>query len=298
MLGDDRLYRQAGYTGLSRGRERNDVYLVVDDDDGERDTELERHGAVDEDHPVERFVRALNRDGSKLMASDERDTHRVTTAEPFGRLWARRDELVSQLAESAPPDTAAKDDDALEMARAKESQAAIKRSLHEERLAGLGGLRHRSEREDARRDLAQAVEHEDRRRRDRERLEALAAAGVRTERQWLARHHDDVDDLAELEFAIARRTRLAGRAAEVDRPENIVAVLGEPPVDLAGRDRWRSAAGAIESYAARWCNPPEVANDAQDHSLDRAEAAHLEVVRRAVAYSRTDAVEGIDAPEV
>ncbi|MBW3643395.1 MAG: relaxase domain-containing protein, partial [Actinobacteria bacterium] len=28
LLGDDRLYRQAGYTGLSRGRERNDLYLV------------------------------------------------------------------------------------------------------------------------------------------------------------------------------------------------------------------------------------------------------------------------------
>jgi hypothetical protein len=297
MLGDDRLYRQAGYTGLSRGRERNDVYLVVDDD-RERDAELERHGAADEDHPLERFVRALNRDGAKLMASDERDAHRVTTAEPLGRLWARRDELVNRLAESAPPDTAAKDDDALYEARAKESQAAIQRSLHEERLAGLRGLRHRREREDARRDLARAAEHEDRRRRDRERLEALAAAGVRTERQWLAQHHDDVDDLAELEFAIARRTRLAGRAAEVDRPEYIVAVLGEPPVDLAGRDRWRSAAGAIESYAARWGNLPELASDEQDHSLDRAEATHLESVRRAVAYSGTGAVEGIDAPDV
>jgi conjugative relaxase-like TrwC/TraI family protein len=297
MLGDDRLYRQAGYTGLSRGRERNDVYLVVDDD-RERDAELERHGAADDDHPMERFVRALNRDGSKLMASDERDTHRVTTAEPLGLLWARRDDLVSKLAETAPPDTAAKDNDALEVARAKECQAAIKRSLHEERLAGLGGLLHRSEREDTRRDLARAVEHEDRRRRDRDRLEALAAAGARTERQWLTQHHDDVNDLAELEFAIARRTRLAGHAAEVDRPEHIVAVLGEPPVDLTGRDRWRTAAGAIESYAARWNNLPELASDEQDHSLDRAEATHLESVRRAVAYSGTDAVEGIDAPDV
>jgi hypothetical protein len=107
-----------------------------------------------------------------------------------------------------------------------------------------------------------------------------------------------VDDLAELEFAIARRTRLAGRAAEVDRPEHIVAVLGEPPVDVAGRDRWRTAAGEIESYVARWSNPPELANDQQDHSFNRAEAIHLESVHRAVAYSGTGAVEGIDAPDV
>lgn len=29
MLGDDRLYRQAGYTGLSRGKHRNDIYPTV-----------------------------------------------------------------------------------------------------------------------------------------------------------------------------------------------------------------------------------------------------------------------------
>jgi hypothetical protein len=297
MLGDDRLYRQAGYTGLSRGRDRNDIYLVVDDD-REHDPDLERHGALDEDHPVERFMRALNRDGAKLMATDERNTDRVTLTEALSELWARRDALVHELAQTAPADTSAKDEDALELARIRARQAAIKRSLQEEQVDSLRGVRHRHARQESLRDLDRALEREHQLRQECERLEAVAYAGLRTDREWLSEHPDEVNEVADLELLIATRVRLAGKAAEVDRPEHIAAVLGEPPVDLAGRDRWRSAAGAIESYAARWCNPPEVANDAQDHSLDRAEAAHLEFVRRAVAYSQTDAVEGIDAPEV
>jgi hypothetical protein len=195
MLGDDRLYRQAGYTGLSRGRERNDVYLVVDDD-REHDPDLECHGAVDQDHPVERFVRALNRDGAKLMASDEGDTDRVGTTEPPSQLWARRDALVHELAQTAPADTSAKNEDALELARVRESQAALTRSLHEERFDRLRGAQHRRERQEARRELDRALEHEDRRRHERERLDAVAAARLRTDHEWIRQHHDEVNDLA------------------------------------------------------------------------------------------------------
>jgi hypothetical protein len=70
VLGDDRLYRQAGYSGLSRGRERNDIYLVVDDD-REHDPDLERHAALPDDDPIERLVRVLHRDGAKVLAIDE-----------------------------------------------------------------------------------------------------------------------------------------------------------------------------------------------------------------------------------
>ena len=186
LLGDDRLYRQAGYTGLSRGRDRNDIYLVVDDD-REHDPELERHGAIDEDHPVERFVRALNRDGAKLMASDERDSDRVESTEPLSGLWARRDLLVHELAQSAPPDTSTRTENALDVARARRklrrrSCAASTRNVW--RLCE--GLRHRREREEARRSLDWAVANEDQRRAEREELEAVAAAGLRTDTEWLS----------------------------------------------------------------------------------------------------------------
>jgi conjugative relaxase-like TrwC/TraI family protein len=287
ILGDDRLYRQAGYAGLSRGRDRNDVYLVVDDD-REHDPDLERHGAVDEDHPIERFVRALNRDGAKLMASDERDIDHVATTEPLSQLWARRDALVQELAQTAPADTSAKNEDALDLARVREGQAAITRGLQEERVERLRGARHRWERKEARRELDRALDHEDRRRLERERLEAVAAAGLRTDREWLEEHHDEVNDLADVEFTIVRRTRLAARAAEVDRPAHIVAVLGEPPVDLDGRERWRAAAGAIDSYSARWGEPPGLSGEEQEVTLTPAQAAHLESAGHAVVAAMTD----------
>lgn len=161
LLGDDRLYRQAGYTGLSRGKQRNDIYLVVDDD-RDRDVELEEHGRHDADLPSERFVRALGRDGAKVTATELRQPQFGSEQlRHLGDLWAQRD----------------------------------------------------------------AHEH--------------------------AAHADDLY-LRRLDAAITRRTELAGRAAEIDRPTHIVAVLGEPPTGLADRERWRDAAGAVESYRARW----------------------------------------------
>jgi ATP-dependent exoDNAse (exonuclease V) alpha subunit len=70
VLGDDRLYRQGAYTALSRGRNRNDLYVVIDDD---RDTiaELEDHGRSVVEDPATRLVASLRRDGAKTLATDE-----------------------------------------------------------------------------------------------------------------------------------------------------------------------------------------------------------------------------------
>ncbi|MGQ0618290.1 MAG: AAA family ATPase [Acidimicrobiia bacterium] len=102
LLGDDRLYRQAGYTGLSRGRQRNDMYLVVDDD-REHDVELARHGQTPPDEPVERLVQALHRDGSKLLALDESGPGRTPPApkDTLSALWHAHDRLAAHL--SDPP---------------------------------------------------------------------------------------------------------------------------------------------------------------------------------------------------
>jgi hypothetical protein len=196
---------------------------------------------------------------------------------------------VHELAQTAPPDTSPRTENALDVARAKEAQATIRRGIHEERVEALRGARHRREREEARGDLDWAVANEDRRRAEREELEAVAAAGLRTDTEWLREHRDEMKQVAGLEFEIARRTRLAGRAAEVDRPDHVLAALGEPPVDLEGRDRWRRAAGAIESYTARWGTAPF-----EDHGLSRLEpdqATHLASVERAVTATAADLTE-------
>ena len=106
VLGDDRLYRQAGYTALSRGRLANDLYLIgVDDRDTYPELELDRHGAVVEDTPRERIVRALHRDGGKELAGDIAARHATSTdsGESLAVLWAAWDQAVAQLGE-APTD--------------------------------------------------------------------------------------------------------------------------------------------------------------------------------------------------
>jgi ATP-dependent exoDNAse (exonuclease V) alpha subunit len=172
LLGDDRLYRQAGYTALSRGRQRNDVYLVVDDD-REHDPQLARHGQAPPDEPVARVVRALTRDGAKVMALDEQRADDAARWPSLAQLWAERD-----------------------------GRAAT------------------------------------------ERIRAL-------------------------DEAIAVRTRLAGRAAEITRPAEVVELIGEPPTSLHHREGWRAAAGAIESYTARWGSPTSaIPHDASIEQLE------------------------------
>jgi hypothetical protein len=97
---------------------------------------------------------------------------------------------------------------------------------------------------------------------------------------WAAPHHNELTRLQRLDRVLSTRTRMAGYAAEIDRPVHIVALIGHPPRDLEGRALWRSAAGAIESYQARWDEQPSAAVD--DQTLPLYQATHLEVVRRKV----------------
>jgi hypothetical protein len=114
----------------------------------------------------------------------------------------------------------------------------------------------------------------------------------------LTQHRDEVKEVAGLKFEIARRTRFAGRAAEVDRPDHLVAVLGQPPVELEGRDRWRQAAGEIESYAARWGTMPDLSEDDPLAGPEPGQAAHLASVERAVAATMADPAEIAHGPEL
>jgi hypothetical protein len=268
LLGDDRLYRQAGYTGLSRGRERNDMYLVVDDD-REHDVELARHGQAPPDEPVERLVKALHRDGAKLLAFDARrsDAPRARMSLTLSELWAVRDSLAAELDDGMPAAGSARSSltEATEIARTRVAEARAAREATEElAAASRSRLRRRAPRS-IERDLARAIEFEERAiGRYKELEDQLALPTI-----------DDTPDqdlrLSELDADIDERARLAGRAAEIDRPHYIVDLIGEPPTSLVGRDEWRAAAAAIESYRARW---DALAIDAVDSQLASVEHVH------------------------
>jgi conjugative relaxase-like TrwC/TraI family protein len=164
LLGSDDLYKQAAYVGLSRGRDRNDLYVSA-----ELEVDDEQHGATEAEGSATRLARALVRDRAKQLAvvqvqHQDRDEAR---AAPLAALWAELDRISS--------------------------------------IEAVGGL-----------DPAMSVRRID------------------------------------LVQALEARIEAAGRAAEITRPPHIVEVLGAPPTEAGGRERWRAAAGAIESHRARF----------------------------------------------
>jgi hypothetical protein len=69
VLGDDALYREAGYAALSRGREANTLYVV-----GRLDPRAEvRHAPEVEADPLDEVLASLKRSEAKTLARDERD---------------------------------------------------------------------------------------------------------------------------------------------------------------------------------------------------------------------------------
>jgi ATP-dependent exoDNAse (exonuclease V) alpha subunit len=91
LLGSDDLYRQAAYVGLSRGRDRNDLYVAVD-----RDSDVELHGTHDTDEPVDRLVRSFGRDGSKRLADVQMEAaNDERSAPPTAALWRELGELTA-----------------------------------------------------------------------------------------------------------------------------------------------------------------------------------------------------------
>ncbi|MDP1794342.1 MAG: MobF family relaxase, partial [Acidimicrobiales bacterium] len=69
VLGDDQLYLEAGYTALSRGRHRNELY-IVSSNDNEHDCDSTETRATD-------IVAALNRSCAQSLGTDLQTSHSV-----------------------------------------------------------------------------------------------------------------------------------------------------------------------------------------------------------------------------
>ncbi len=281
VLGDDRLYRQAGYTALSRGRIANDLYLIgADDRDAYPELELDRHGLIVEETPRERIVRALHRDGGKELAVDIAARHGTSgdDGESLGELWAAWDQAVTEVGE-APADHG---DELDEIAQQHSALSRVIAGL-EERQAGLqaAGPRWRRwthapaspHRQDVHRVDTQLAGLHDRRHELASRLDQLRN-GQQRRKIWLDERSEQIETLDRLAEQIEWRTGQAGRAAELDRPDAVVDQLGQPPV--GDRTAWRAAAGAIESYNARFAHTDAEDLDAHpDHARHLAHVAQL-----------------------
>ena len=298
LLGDERLYRQAGYTGLSRGRDRNDLYVVAAEHDND-DSELERHGRRPEpdSDPLDRLVGSLHRDGAKVLATSERDTGRPWgSAQPLAEQWEERDQLAQWYTHAAPPDRTdalAVARDSLTVAQNEASQAGRLRAALEGHIEQLPRLRGRHPRAHLEHELRAAGEAEQRAHQQlQESQQALVRLTVEEQARtdWHEGHRGQVDRLVHLNEMIRNRTELAGRAAEIERPAQIVAVLGELPLDPEARTTWRQAAGAIESYRVRWqVESRELFDDRQRPSDQQTHLNHvLDLIDASNAQSPLD----------
>jgi conjugative relaxase-like TrwC/TraI family protein len=73
LLGSDALYREAGYVGLSRGRQRNDLHLVdrpVDDDPAQEDCHAPRRPQPEVEDALAAVRTALTRSRAQALALD------------------------------------------------------------------------------------------------------------------------------------------------------------------------------------------------------------------------------------
>lgn len=280
VLGDDRLYRQAGYTALSRGRNSNDLYLIGDDDrDLLPELELDPHRAVAEpDDPIDRLGRSLGRDQAKQLATTQQ-VHDPPTegSEPISlaELWERHDQLLDELGD-IPTDPTPYLAGCTEHLTTLENQLA---NLHAQSDTADGQRRWWQRRgpdqlEAAVGRVASIEATEVRRAELSGQVDQLAAEAQAYER-WLDVHAGTLNQVDDLAAQIDWRANQAGRAAELTRPDHVVDVIGPPPV--GDRTAWRTAAAAIESYNARFADIP-------DHLLDQHpdHADHHEQVQIAV----------------
>ncbi len=245
LLGNDDLFLELGYVGLSRGRATNHLYMVQTPDTSE-DERGARHGVED---PYQHLLRSLGQSQAKHLAIDVRAAQPRTLIE----LFAERERLLAVLA-AGGPDPAA-DLHALG-ARRDELVGHLRRQT--ERLAeaearlSRGKRRRRHDWPDP--EHAQASVNVSNLRRnvadvDTE-IDAARARGAQRIR-FLEIHSDDRTQLDRCEQAI--EAALAARLGQIGRnpPAYLTAVLGPIPQSRTNGTAWWAAARQVETYRAQ-----------------------------------------------
>ncbi len=235
VLGSDRLYREAGYVGLSRGRYSNYLYVAGPDDD-----EAGHQPAGEPELDVERVAAWLGRSAAKHLATDEGRLEELQRQrERLGELWRERDDLGRQIALAAR--------------EATDRPEAIQRRMGTEQVPGQRtsvGHRQRTKRPGWRRassvvarvwggPIGDGVMAELPPDRSGEALEA--------QRQRIRR-------ASELKEAIRRQADVVAGGEEADPPDHLLRLIGPVPQPRESEhaQAWREAAAAVASYRARW----------------------------------------------
>ncbi|MDE0803662.1 MAG: AAA family ATPase [Acidimicrobiales bacterium] len=240
LLGNDALYRELGYVGLSRGRLGNHLYIVGRD----RDETPEHTSPHLQPEPIEVVTDALRRSRAQRLAID---TGAAPRQEPdLGALLRERRSLRELLA-TAPPDPSTE----LAALKRQRRDTTVLLDQAEDRLAALGprGVRERLGRPNPERVVLETaierhragvirLDHEINRLRDQS-----------DDHQTFAdRHRPEIERLAEVDrradALLARRLGRVGR----NPPEHLVCALGPIPDHRGRASAWWHSAEVIERY--------------------------------------------------
>jgi len=262
LLGSEALYREAGYVGLSRGRQRNDLYLVAPSVPGPAMAGITTQPSLDAplpEEPLDRLARQLGVSRAQRLATEH--------APPsLAQLVPERDALAAQLATVRPADPGP-------------HLAAVSKDLE----AARSGLGHPDQRIAAWSTI------------QTETLE-VTRAGLMTQADaagsWEQANHGRLERLDQLDRAIEDRRYQLGAQMVVLQPAWLIQAIGPLPDDRAGpvpsaeRDRWTRAATAVAAYRDRYdigdpdrALGPAVAGAAQHLARQEAERIMTEATR-------------------
>jgi conjugative relaxase-like TrwC/TraI family protein len=296
VLGSEDLYREWGYTAMSRGRQENRLYLVV----GENPLadEIEVLGHVKQD-PVAAIVRALGRSRAKTLALDHLLAARAAGAALSAVELRARIDQAAALLQHRPAVTAQTG-----AAEVRQEQARL-RSYQREELGWLADAHQRLARGDLRRgerrrllsaiaDRQKAVAQLGRRLDDVDQRVGALQAEQAAQAAWDRAHAEPLGEALIYGRELSHRELAAAVQLEQAPPAYLVAELGGRPDSATGRAAWRAAAVAIETYrASHGIDDPDSALGPTPADPD----PDVELERSAVAQLTRAAVEAIEAVE-
>jgi conjugative relaxase-like TrwC/TraI family protein len=251
ILGSDEIYKEWGYSALSRGSLENRLYLVVGDNP--LADELDGLGQPKQD-PIATIVRALGRSRAKRLAIDHLPAQARATRLPDEALRDRV-EHAAALLEQRPRPTAQTTSAELrhEQARLLDYRrdelswlADTREHLAESGLRGRERRRLRAtlrHREAAVTQLDLRLDDIDHRlaNMDREQSDQVA---------WDRNHAEPLGEALIYGQELSHREMATAIQLEQDPPAYLVAALGGRPTAPAARAAWHAGAVAIEAYRA------------------------------------------------
>lgn len=241
LLATDGLYRELGYTALSRGRVENRLWTVTDTEPEHELEEAHAPEPKEQRGPVAELLRAMERSTAQQLAIDEADTLPgpiEPAAVDIDDLIERRNGIDNQLFRSAPTRVSDELDDATRRV------AISERRLDE---ADDHNWHARSE----------SVEEA------RTQLDQYAAMQARFD-DWTNQHRDDLAERRALDAQINNVLLTQIVEMEDAPPEHLIEKIGEPPLGHDDRATWRAEAVAI-ALEYRSADPDVGASDLVAH---------------------------------